>query len=66
LSTSAWFEGGICHALASYVSMQTFPTLTESEGHWNFALLNAWTGIAHQQSAVKPIANVTCLIWVPP
>src|SRR5262249_51371646 len=27
------FEGGICHTLASYVSMQAFPTFTESGGH---------------------------------
>src|SRR5215475_3301188 len=31
--TSAVFEGGICHTLASYVSMQTLPTFTESGGH---------------------------------
>lgn len=26
-------DGGICHTLASYVSMQAFPTFTESGGH---------------------------------
>jgi hypothetical protein len=31
--TSVVFEGGICHKLASYVSMQTVPTATESGGH---------------------------------
>ena len=31
--TSEVLEGGICHTLASLVSMQTFPTFTESGGH---------------------------------
>src|SRR5262249_57940190 len=31
--TSFVFVGSIFHTLASYVSMQTFPTFTESGGH---------------------------------
>src|SRR5262249_22131312 len=41
--TSTVFVGGICHTLASYVSMHTFPTLTESGGHLS---VTARTGAA--------------------
>src|SRR5215468_8285890 len=50
--TSAVFEGGICHTLASYVSMQTFPTFTESGGHLS---VPAPAGTAApRQTAVQP------------
>src|SRR5262249_42637673 len=35
--TSAVLVGGICHTLASYVSMHTFPTFNESGGHLRVA-----------------------------
>src|SRR5262250_864453 len=41
--TSAVFAGSICHRLASYVSTQVLPTLTESGGHRSVV---AWAGNA--------------------
>src|SRR5262249_16241764 len=66
LTSPGLFTGSISQTLSSYLSMQASPTRTESWGHWTLAMLNAWTGVAHQQSAAKPTANVTCLIGVPP
>src|SRR5262245_59196207 len=41
---------GICHTLASYVSMQTFPTFTESGGHLSVRA-PAGTAAARQAAA---------------
>src|SRR5262249_54100490 len=53
--TRTVLDGGICHTLASYVSMQTFPTFTESGGHRS---VPACAEIPNEQSATKPTANV--------
>src|SRR5215469_13225890 len=50
--TSAVFEGGICQTLASYVSMQTFPTFTESGGH--LSVPAPADSAAARQTAVQP------------
>src|SRR5262249_30920491 len=50
--TSFVFAGSICHTLASYVSMQTFPTFTESGGHLSVPA-PAGTATA-RQTAVQP------------
>src|SRR5262252_8469146 len=50
--TSAVFEDGICHTLASYVSMQTLPTFTESGGH--LSVPAPADTAATRQTAVQP------------
>ncbi len=47
---SSRFEGGICHTLASYLSMQTLPTFTESGGHLSVAA-RAGVAAARQMAA---------------
>src|SRR5262249_57464814 len=52
-----------CDGVGSEVSIQTFPTFSESGGHRS---VPACAGIASEQSATNPTANVTCLIEAPP
>jgi hypothetical protein len=49
--TSAVFVGGIYQTLASYVSMHTFPTFTESGGHLSVAA-RAAAAAASQTAAI--------------
>src|SRR5262249_60278465 len=51
--TSPVFEGGISQRLASYVSMQTLPTFTESGGH--LSVPDPADAAAARQTAATPM-----------
>ena len=56
--TSAVFAGSICHRLASYVSTQVLPTLTESGGHRSVV---AWAGNAaaiHRTAVTHDLTSI--------